>query len=301
MNTTFEEMLSYTVREEMISILAPDIEKWTGSVHEKVLRRAEIKKLADIILNLPQKGQEILLGRYAFDLTPENVEIIYGISEADIRREFFERQLAHEMGLEAGERIAENSLYEACRKAMRSLTEDILEHKKQKNIILMFAKTAAAILVVGLLAFGTAMGVNAEFRNSVVSWLMESTKAYTLFHIEESEDAQSSNLGDYEPTYIPQGYHSYSKDVLTGFATYTYEDENGDLLDISICMPEANAYLNTEGMKKEVITINGQQAFLYHDGVHGSLATSIDGYALYVTGKANRDDFIKIAENVVKK
>ena len=56
MNTTFEEMLSYTVREEMIFILAPDIEKWTGSVHEKVLRRAEIKKLADIILNLPQKG-----------------------------------------------------------------------------------------------------------------------------------------------------------------------------------------------------------------------------------------------------
>jgi hypothetical protein len=301
MNISFEEKLSYTVRKEMISMLAPDIEGWAGSVHEKKLRGSEIRKLTNSILSLPQKGQEILLGIYAFGLTPENVEIIYGISEVNLRRKFFERQLAHEMGLGAGERIAENSLYKACRKAMRSLTEDILEHKKQKNIILMFAKTAAAILVVGLLAFGTAMGVNAEFRNSVVSWLMESTKAYTLFHIEESEDAQSSNLDDYEPTYIPQGYHSYSRDVVTGFATYTYVDVNEDLLNVSICMPEAHAYLNTEGMGKEVITINGQQAFLYHDGVHGSLATSIDGYALYVTGKASREDFIKIAENVVKK
>ena len=73
------------------------------------------------------------------------------------------------------------------------------------------------------------------------------------------------------------------------------------MLNITISEPDTNTYLNTEGMKKEVITINGQQAFLYHDGVHGSLATSIDGYALYVTGKASREDFIKIAENVVKK
>lgn len=301
MNISFEEKLSYTVRKEMISILAPDIEGWTSSVHKKKLRGSEIRKLTNIILSLPQKGQEILLGIYAFGLTPENVEIIYGISEVDLRRKFFERQLAREMGLGAGERIAENSLYEACRKAMRSLTEDTSEHKKQKNIILMFAKTAAAILVVGLLAFGTAMGVNAEFRNSVVSWLMESTKAYTLFRLENENELDSSELKKFIPSYIPERYHLYSRDVVTGFATYTYVDVNEDLLNVSICMPEANAYLNTEGMEKEVITINGQQAFLYHDGVHGSLATSIDGYALYVTGKASREDFIKIAENVVKK
>lgn len=145
------------------------------------------------------------------------------------------------------------------------------------------------------------MSVNAEFREYVIRWFMEATKQYTIFHLEESENTNSSDLENYMPTYIPERYHLYSSDVLTGFSTYTYEDENGDLLDISICMPEANAYLNTENMSKEIITVNGASGYLYHDGIYGTLVTNIDEYALYVTGKASKEELIKIAEGVIKK
>ena len=173
------------------------------------------------------------------------MEILYEINNPDIHLVFFEHLLSEIMGIQEGERISDISMEKACKKALSRIADAPEMISFPERVARSFGKAVAAILIVGIISFGTALAVNAEFRDSV--------------------------------------------------------DVNEDLLDVSICMPEANAYLNTEGMKKEVITINGQQAFLYHDGVHGSLATSIDGYALYVTGKASREDFIKIAENVVKK
>lgn len=297
MNTTFEEILSYTVREEMISILAPDIEKWTGSVHEKALRRAEIKKLADIILNLPQKGQEILLGRYAFDLTPENVEIIYGISEADLRRGFFERQLAHEMGLGAGERIAESSLYKACRMAMYSLTEDNSEQKKQKNIILIFAKTAAAIFIVGLLSFGTAMGVNAEFRDAVSKWFIETFSEYSIFRL-ENDKTTNTILYEYTLGYIPDRFTYTGVEKYDEIITFTCEDAEGNYLSIDIEQPGENDYVDTENTTMELLDFNGAEARYYYKEDYSILVTTIDGYALYITGPVTKEEIMKIADGI---
>ena len=64
--------------------------------------------------------------------------------------------------------------------------------------------------------------------------------------------------------------------------------------------PKGVGFLNTENMSKESITVNGVAGYLYHDGIYGSLVTNIDGYALYVTGKASKEEFIKIAEGVKK-
>ncbi len=297
----FDEIIGKETGIEILNLMAPKLMKWHKDAKEKRLPSTKVELLSKKIEVLPIEGQSLLFGNYVFDLNSESMEILYEINDPDMHLVFFEHLLSEIMGIQEGERISDISMEKACKKALSRIADAPEMISFLERVARSFGKAVAAILIVGIISFGTALAVNAEFRDSVIRWVMESTNTYTLFHIENNETEQENKLGAYETTYIPQGYHLYNKDVLTGFTTYTYEDENGDLLDISICMPEANAYLNTEGMKKEVITINGQQAFLYHDGVHGSLATNIDGYALYVTGKANRDDFIKIAENVVKK
>ncbi|SEL13987.1 protein of unknown function [Butyrivibrio sp. ob235] len=297
----FDEIIGKETGIEILNLMAPKLMKWHKDAKEKRLPSTKVELLSKKIEALPIEGQSLLFGNYVFDLNSESMEILYEINDPDMHLVFFEHLLSEIMGIQEGERISDISMEKACKKALSRIADAPEMISFPERVARSFGKVVAAILIVGIISFGTALAVNAEFRDSVIRWFMEATKQYTLFRLENENELDSSELKKFIPSYIPERYHLYSRDVVTGFATYTYVDVNGDLLDVSICMPEANAYLNTEGMKKEVITINGQQAFLYHDGVHGSLATSIDGYALYVTGKANRDDFIKIAENVVKK
>jgi len=297
----FDEMLEKEAGIEILNLMAPKLMQWREDAKEKRLPSTKVEFLSKKIEALPIEGQSLLFGNYVFDLNSESMEILYEINDSDIHLVFFEHLLSEIMGIQEGERISDISMEKACKKALSRIADAPEMISFPERVARSFGKAVAAILIVGIISFGTALAVNAEFRDSVIRWFMEATKQYTLFRLENENELDSSELKKFIPSYIPERYHLYSRDVVTGFATYTYVDVNEDLLDVSICMPEANAYLNTEGMKKEVITINGQQAFLYHDGVHGSLATSIDGYALYVTGKASREDFIKIAENVVKK
>lgn len=297
----FDEMLEKEAGIEILNLMAPKLMQWREDAKEKKLPFTKVELLSKKIEALPIEGQSLLFGNYVFDLNSESMEILYEINDPDMNLAFFEHLLSEIMGIQKGERISDISMEKACRRALSRIAYAPEMISFPERVARSFGKAVAAILIVGIISFGTAMGVNAEFRENIIKWFIEATEQYTLFNLELSNSVDPLEQNIYVPTYIPERYHMYRSDVLPGFISYTYEDENQDVLNITISEPDTNTYLNTEGMKKEVITINGQQAFLYHDGVYGSLATNIDGYALYVTGKANRDDFIKIAENVVKK
>ena len=298
MEAVFDSILSKIRVEDILSSMETTLSSWGENSKEKRLGIIEIRKLTKMISKLPDEGQNILTGNYVFNLSEEGIEIFYGISDVKEKQQFFERMLTRHLGLEENCRISDSSMEKACRRNISKMMKEA-EKYTWRGALRTIGNAVAAVLLIGIISFVTAMGVNAEFRENVVNWFIESTRQYTLFHINGSNDGAPS-LGSYKPTFIPERYHLYSYDVVTGFATYTYSDANGDLLDVSICMPEANAYLNTENMTKESIEINGSSGYLYHDGTHGSLATSIDGYALYVTGKASKEEFIRIAEGVVR-
>ena len=299
MNMTLETMLEGVSSEMVLESMKNSLSNWNNTAKETDISHKDIKRLSEAILALPNEGQNLLLGNYVFNLTENGLNDLFDITDADIKLQFFERLLSKSLRLPEDMRISDKSMEKSCRRVLAIIVNR--EEPNQKSILIYIGKSIAAMFLIGIIAFGTAMSVNAEFREQVIKWFMEATKQYTLFRLENENELDSSELKKFIPSYIPERYHLYSRDVVTGFATYTYVDVNEDLLNVSICMPDSNAYLNTENMSKENIVINGASGYLYHDGTHGSLATNIDGYALYVTGKASKEEFIKIAEGVIKK
>ncbi len=297
MSTTFEETFPNTVREDMIYLLEPELNTWESSVHEIKLSRSGISKLVGSICNLPHTGQEILLGTYAFGLTPENIEILYGITNADLRRKFFEKILAKEIGLNDTECIAKSSLYKACRSVMIRLSKYSDTSQKNNNVIHIFARTAAAILIVSLLSFGTAMGVNAEFREAVTKWFIETLSTYSIFRFENNLMTDTA-LEDYKITYIPTGFTYTGVDKNTNIISYTYEDSAGNYLSVDIEHPGENNYIDTENTDMELLHFNGSDAWYYYKDDYSMLVTTIDGYALFISGPVSQEEIMKIAYGI---
>lgn len=297
MNTTFEELLDDTVKNDMIHFLEPSLNEWEESVNEINLNSSGISKLAKLIEGLPQKGQEIMLGVYAFDLTPENIEVLYGISEVDLRRKFFEKMLARDMGLNNGERISKTAISKACHKVMIGLEKKDSSDNKVSNVISIFIRTAAAILIIGILSFGTAMGVNAEFRESVSKWFIETFSEYSIFRL-ENDNAVNTDLSDYTISYVPDRFSYTRVEKYDDIISFTYEDIEGNYLSIDIERPGENDYVDTENTSMELLDFNGAEARYYYKEDYSLLVTSIDGYALYVTGPVSKEEILKIAYGI---
>lgn len=300
MRMTFDYVLKSLSADMLLDSMTTSLSEWNDTAIEKNISKKDIRKLSDAISFLPIEGQNLLIGNYVFNLTDTGMESIFDIKNAGLKLIFFEHLLAESLKLQPGFRINDRSMESACKKALWKIVNSF-EKNHKTDILSYIIKTVAAVFLIGILSFGTVMSVNAEFREYIIKWFIEVTEQYTLFNLESSNPVDPLEQNIYIPTYIPERYHIYRSDVLPGFISYTYEDENQDVLNISISEPDTNAYLNTENMTKEKITINGAPGYLYHDGTYGSLVTNIDGYALYVTGKASKEEFIKIAEGVIKK
>ena len=297
MNTSFEELLAGTVKKDMIHFLEPSLNEWEESVHEIKLNSSDISKLTKKIEELPQRGQEIMLGIYAFGLTPENIEILYGISDVKLRRMFFEKMLASDMGMNNGECISEASISEACQKVMIGMAKKGNSDSKAASVISIFIRTAAAIIIIGILSFGTAIGVNAKFREAVSKWFIETFSEYSIFRLED-DSAAGTNLEEYIVSYIPDRFTYIGVEKYAGIISFTYEDSEGNYLSIDIEQPGENDYVDTENTAMELLDFNGAEARYYSKEDYSLLVTTIDEYALYITGPVSKEEIMKIAYGI---
>ncbi|WP_026659915.1 DUF4367 domain-containing protein [Butyrivibrio sp. AC2005] len=299
MNMTFEELLSGTVKENMIHLLSPELNEWEERVCEKRLSRKDTSKLADFICSLPQSGQHLILGTYAFGLTPESIEILYGISDAGQRLKFFEKMLAREMGLASDERISEDSLTSACKTIISNLSKETATTRNTSNIVRIFTKTAAAILIAGIISFGTAYSVNAEFREAVTKWFIETFKEYSLIRFDNTT-ISGNNLEDYRITYVPERFSFDHIDKADSLISHSYLDADGYYLSIDIELPGGNNYVDTENTQLEILDFRGHEARYYSKENYSLLVTELDGYALFISGPVTKDEILKIVNGIEK-
>lgn len=293
------ELLINTIKNDLIDSMEPQLTSWESSAQARNLGHFKIAALADYICQLPQSGQEILLGTYAFDFTAENIEILYSISKVNLRRIFFENILSARIGLCTNECISQSSMHKACKKAMKAIANEDNYKNKGTIVIRTFAKAVAAIIVIGILSFSTAMAVNADFRETVSKWFIETFTEYSIFRF-NGNDTTSSDLHDYKITYIPSGFTYLDCEELDGMIFYTYEDDDEDYISIDIQPPDVNNFVDTEDTTMELFDFNGVEARYYHKDDYSLIVTTIDEYALFISGPMDKDEIMKIAYGIQK-
>ena len=160
------------------------------------LPKAKIRELSEKILHLPHQGIVLLFSRYCFRLSPKEAEKFFQLENAKGRFRFYRELLSSNMGFSSAQVISDDSLNQACRIAMKTylrmeLKEDPAANgagKRRTHIAFRrFGKAVAVAAITITLLFSTAMVANAQFREKVIAWVVETFEKYSSFELQSDE------------------------------------------------------------------------------------------------------------------
>ncbi len=267
-------------------------------------------QLAEKILLLPPKGMFVLFAKYCFHLTPSETTIFFQIENPTGYLLYHLKMLSVIMGLAEGELISNNQMKEACKAALNEYLKEefyadnsqiVLSRPKIKVGFRKLVKKAAVAAIVATMSFSTMMVANAEFREKVISWMVETFEKYSIFELKNDDAQLMENLQKYAPSYIPNGFQLDNTVNQPSLILFEYSNENSDYLDILISIANTRVYLDTEGVPTEELELLGSTAYYFNkDGVN-SLVFEKDGFHFEVDGSISKNDLIRVAEGIVKK
>ena len=154
------------------------------------LHQQQIHELSKKILLLPHQGRVLLLSRYCFRLSPEETEMFFHLENAKGHFRFYKELLSSSMGVEAGCMISDDTFVKACHIALKGYLHNELEadaddeaagNNRTYIAIRKVWKTVAVAAITLTLLFSTCMVANAQFRERVISWVIETFEKYSIF------------------------------------------------------------------------------------------------------------------------
>ena len=154
------------------------------------LHQQQIHELSKKILLLPHQGRVLLLSRYCFRLSPEETEMFFHLENAKGCFRFYKELLSSSMGVEAGCMISDDTFVKACHIALKGYLHNELEadaddeaagNNRTHIAFRKVWKTVAVAAITLTLLFSTCMVANAQFRERVISWVIETFEKYSIF------------------------------------------------------------------------------------------------------------------------
>ena len=128
--------------------------------------------------------------------------------------QLYHELLSSSMGLSSEQVISDASLNHACKIAMKDylrteLKEDSAASSVEKSrtyiVFRRFGKAVAVAAITITLLFSTAMVANAQFREKVIAWVVETFEKYSIFELQSDGENTQPDLQSYKPTYLPNG------------------------------------------------------------------------------------------------
>ena len=211
----------------------------------------------------------------------------------------------------AGEMNAEveTRKFEQSRERFRKLLDEKLREKtrgdKYPRVYRRFRK-GAVLLAAVVVVFAVAMLTVGAFRNQVFNLMLGVREEYTSFQLQEQEGSGGRYVVDWEnayvPTVIPDGYEIgdvYLTNDIKYIVFHSIQDEGRTITYTEYADDAWNIQLDTESASfVETVAINGNQGTLTEkDGVV-KLVWVLDGHMFELTGRADREDILQIAESV---
>ncbi len=273
------------------------------------LPKAKIRELSEKILHLPHQGIALLFSRYCFRLSPQETEKFFHIKNAKGRFRFYRELLSSSMGLSSEQVISDASLNHACKIAMKDylrmeLKEDSAANSVGKSrthiVFRRFGKAVAVAAITITLLFSTAMVANAQFREKVIAWVVETFEKYSIFELQSDGENAQPDLQSYKPAYLPDGAELQNTVELPEFIIYKYKIGNSDYFNIQLSQSDSRTYVDTESADIETLDMNGVTGYFFKKDGLNYVCFERDGAFFSVYGSLDVDELIKIAAGITK-
>jgi len=278
------------------------------------LHQQQIHELSKKILLLPHQGRVLLLSRYCFRLSPEETEMFFHLENAKGRFRFYKELLSSSMGVEAGHMISDDTFGKACHIALKGYLHNELEEDADDEAAgnnrthIAFRKvwkTVAVAAITLTLLFSTCMVANAQFRERVISWVIETFEKYSIFELHGDELDELQDLTEYQAGYLPDGaiLQDTTKQPNTepGVVIRKYAISESEFFDIVITQSDNRVYFDTENTEIEPFDKGGVTGYFFQKDGMSYICFERDGCFFSVYGTADADELLKVAAGITKK
>jgi hypothetical protein len=285
------------------------------------LSSSQISDLAQRVLAFPDDDISILLLHYALGFDCNDISEFLKQDNIKGKLRYADQLFSTGMGLSESEVISKVDMRSACEIALEEYTKSdvglasphysrsfmkamrrIKAIRRYRGVWVNVMQKAAIILLAVGISFGITVSVNAEFREKVYRWLIETFPQFSYFGImTDTPDRETSfeELLLYRPTYIPDGYSEIPTENYSPIVSFIYDNSNGDMLTIIGRLSDDEAMaLNTEGAEVEISLFHGEDAFYWVKDGLSYYVFILDGYKFSIVGQCERNDIVRIAENV---
>ncbi len=211
----------------------------------------------------------------------------------------------------------EEMLKYACREASKELIDEMppceevefsKEHEarmrklfagkvRRKRYIKRIFLIAAVMVVLFSVSVMSVQGLRIRFMNFILNFTESNTK---ITYVDETEDKNSYKVGDIVFDYLPSGFVLDST-KNQGKVVYIKFNNADKYIEIKIKASNPVAYVDTERADAELLMINGIETFVAEKDNVFILNWNSDLKAFEIQGNIERDELIKIAENLKTK
>lgn len=278
------------------------------------LSYAQIQTLSEKILSLPHEGIVLLLSRFCFHLSPEEAENFFQLKNAKGRFRFYQELLSSCMGVNTGQMISDDAFGSACHIALKEYLHNELEadtddktagNSRTHIVFRKVWKTVAVAAITLTLLFSTVMVANAQFRERVISWVIETFEKYSIFELHGDELDEPQDLTEYQAGYLPDGAILKNTTELpgepSGFLLYEYAIGKSENFSIVVSQSDSRIYLDTENAKIEPFDKDGVTGYFFQKDGMSYICFERDGCFFSVYGSIDTDELVKIAASITKK
>ena len=273
------------------------------------LPQARIRELSDKILLLPHHGIVLLFSRYCFRLSPEETEMFFHLKNAKGQFRFYSELLSSCMGLAENQMISDASFSKACKAALKNylraeLKEGIFDKTYKRSKLSVpprkIGKAVAVAVITLTLLFSTCMVANAQFREKVIAWVIETFEKYSVFELRSDGETERSDLHSYKPTYLPEGAELMETIEQTVFIGYKYIIGGSESFSIWIGQTDIRIYTDAENADIEPLDRDGVTGYFFRKDDLKYMCFERDGCFFSVYGSLDMEELIKIAAGITR-
>lgn len=181
-----------------------------------------------------------------------------------------------------------------------------IQHKAKHPALYRTLHSAASVLLVLTLLFGSVLAVDAQARELVLGWSRKQSDTFYAYFFQGS--TTDGEVAEYYPGWVPEGHTLYEVYEIEGGKWYIYHDEQGGITDFGYSTnPSGTAvYLFCTDYEQEEVFINGLPGTFYLAPTEKESSvivwTDATGQTLFeVAAHVDRDVLIRMAEKIVKK
>ena len=278
------------------------------------LSHTQIQVLSEKILSLPHEGIVLLLSRFCFHLSPEETEKFFQMKNAKGRFRFYQELLSSCMEVDAEQMISDDAFGRACHIALKDYLHNELEADADDKAVgnsrahIAFRKvwkTVAVAAITLTLLFSTCMVANAQFRERVISWVIETFEKYSIFELHGDELDEPQDLTEYQAGYLPDGAilqdTTKQPNKKPGIVLYEYAINEAENFEIMITQSDNRVYFDTENAEIEPLEKDGLTGYSFKKDNMTYICFERDGCFFSVYGTADADELLKVAAGITKK